>query len=108
MNTGILREWDEMRFPGNAVPYTISKAISYDAKNSRWIQVQADSDGAWVVSYLKPWNGKTEEWLDQAASDGKLGRNETIRTSTNEFGFRGYANKVDTKPDLEGTCTRSV
>jgi hypothetical protein len=108
MDSGILREWDEMRIPGTAAPYTISKSISYDAKNGRWVQVQAESDGAWIVSYLKPWAGNTEEWLDEAASDGKLGRNETIRTGANEFGFKGYANPSDTRANVEGTCMRST
>ena len=107
MDSGILREWDEVRIPGTAAPYTISKSIAYDAKNGRWVQVQGDVDGTWIVSYLKPWTGNTEEWLGQASFDGKLGRNETIRTSANEFGFKNYANPEATKPDLDGTCTRS-
>jgi hypothetical protein len=107
MDSGILREWDEVQIPGKAVPYTISKSISYDAKNDRWVQAQADSDGTWIVSYLKPWTGNTEEWLGQAASDGKLGRNETIRNGANDFAFKNYVNPVDTKPDLEGACTRA-
>jgi len=107
MNSGILREWDEMRIPGQASPYTISKSISYDVKNERWVQMQVDSDGAWIVSYLKPWTGNTEEWMDQAAYNAKLRRNETIRTSANAFAFSGYANAADTKPDFRGTCTRS-
>lgn len=108
MDSGILREWDEVRIPGTAAPYAISKSIVYDAKNSRWVQVQGDVDGTWIVSYLKPWTGKTEEWLGQASFDGKLGRDETIRTGANEFGFKNYANPADTKPDLDGTCTRST
>lgn len=106
MNSGILREWDEMQIPGRPVPYTISKSISYDSKNDRWVQAQADSNGAWIVSQLKPWTGNTEEWLDEAASNGELGRSETIRTGANDFGFRAYANPSDSKPSLEGTCTR--
>jgi hypothetical protein len=107
MAAGVLREWDEVRIPGMAVPFTISKSISYDAKNGRWVQAQADSGGVWVVSHLKPWSGNTEEWLVVAASEGKLGRNETIRTSADAFGFRNYADPADTKPIMDGTCTRS-
>ncbi|MES2119691.1 MAG: hypothetical protein V4513_03840 [Pseudomonadota bacterium] len=108
MDSGIMRERDEVTIPGNPVPYTISKSITYDQKNGRWVQAQLDGNGAWIVSTLKPWTGNTEEWLDEASSDGKLGRNETIRTSANEFGFRGYANPTDKKPNLDGICTRST
>jgi len=108
MDSGILREWDEVWLPGQSVPITISKSISYDARNGRWVQVQVDREGAWIVSTLKPWTGNTEEWLDEASSDGKLGRTETIRTSANEFGFRGYSNPANTKPQLDGTCKRST
>lgn len=108
MDSGILREWDEIQLPSQPVPYTISKSISYDATKERWVQVQLDSKGVWIISNLKPWTGNTEEWLDEASSDGKLGRNETIRTSANEFSFRAYANPTNVKPDLEGTCTRSA
>jgi hypothetical protein len=107
MDSGILREWDEVRIPGVAVPYTISKSISYDARNNRWVQAQTGSDGSWNVSYAKPWTGNTQEWLGVAATDDKLSRNETTRTGANEFGFRNYTNPADAKPSLEGTCTRS-
>ena len=106
MDSGILREWDEMRIPGRSAPYTISKSIAYDSTNDRWVQAQADSNGGWIVSHLKPRVGNTEEWLDQAASSSKLGRNETIRIDANQFGFRGYAKPADAKPNLEGSCTR--
>lgn len=104
----ILREWDEVLIPGAATPYTVSKSITWDAKNMRWVQVQGDSDGAWVVSYLKPWTGITEEWLDQASSGGKLGREETIRTASDRFSFKNYAKPADSKPTLVGTCTRKT
>jgi hypothetical protein len=108
MGSGILREWDEIHVPGERAQYTISKSISFDSKNGRWVQAQADNNGAWIVSYLKPWTGNTEEWLDEAASNGKLGRNETIRTGADEFAFKGYVNPSDTKPNLEGRCTRTI
>lgn len=108
MDSGILREWDEVRVPGRPTPYTISKSISFDARNGRWVQTQVDGEGAWIVSYLKPWTGNTEAWLDEAAFGGKLGRDETIRTNANTFGFRRYANPANKKPDLEGICTRTT
>ncbi len=108
IDSGIMRESDVVQIPHRAAPYTVSKSISYDAKNVRWVQTQLDDEGAWSVSYLKPWTGKNEEWLDQSSSDGRLGRNETVRTGANDFAFYGYAAPADTKPDFAGKCTRST
>ena len=107
MEAGILREWDDVQIPGAGGRYTISKSISYDAKNGRWVQAQNDRNGAWVASYLKPWKENTEEWLDVAASDSKLGKHETVRVSANVFAFGDYAIPSDPKPNTQGMCTRS-
>ena len=80
-----MREWDAVQIPDQTTPYSISKSIVWDAKNGRWVQTQADNLGQWRVSYLKPWTGNTEEWLDQSSSDGKLGRDETVRTGRKRF-----------------------
>jgi len=75
-----MREWDAAQVQGQTNQYSISKSFVYDARNNRWVQTQVDDQGLWHVSYLKPWTGNTEEWLDQSGFDGKLGRDETART----------------------------
>jgi hypothetical protein len=107
IDSGIMRERDTVHIPGQTSPYTASKSVTYDAKNDRWVQTQLDDQGAWTVSYLKPWTGDTEEWVDQATSEGKPGRSETVRTNATSFAFYGYANPADTKPDFAGKCTRT-
>jgi hypothetical protein len=107
MDSGIMREWDTVEIPGQSAPYTISKSISYDADNKRWVQTLLDAHGQWRVSYLNPWTGSREEWLDQYASAATLGRDETERIDAQNFAFRRYASSTDMKPVLEGRCTRS-
>ena len=75
----IMREWDAVEIPGQTTPYSISKSIVWDAKNGRWVQTQVDNIGQWRVSYLMPWAGNTEAWLDRSSSDGKPDRDETVR-----------------------------
>jgi len=106
-DTEIMREWDAVEIPGQTVPYSISKSIVWDAKNVRWVQTQVDNVGQWRVSYLKPWTGNTEEWLDQSSSDGKLGRDETVRTGVNDFAFNSYAVPSDQTATIVGKCLSS-
>jgi hypothetical protein len=98
----------ENPIPGQTALYSISKSIAWDAKNSRWVQTQVDNQGQCRVSYLKPWTGNTEEWLDHSSSDGKLGRDETVRTGANEFGFCSYASPSDATASMVGKCLRST
>jgi hypothetical protein len=104
----IMREWDAVEIPGQTAPYSISKSIAWDAKNRRWVQTQVDNQGQWRVSYLKPWVGNTEEWLDQSSSDGKLGRDETVRTGAEEFAFSSYTSPSDATASMVGNCVRST
>jgi hypothetical protein len=87
----------ENPIPGQTALYSISKSIAWDAKNSRWVQTQVDNQGQWRVSYLKP-----------SSSDGKLGRDETVRTGANEFGFCSYASPSDATASMVGKCMRST
>jgi hypothetical protein len=108
LDSGLLRELVNVPAQGKMTkPYTISIATSYDAKKGRYVQTATANDGSWWVSAAQPWTGNTEEWTDQANSDNKLGRGETVRTNQNTFSFTGYAAVSATKPDFKGTCSRS-
>ena len=107
LDAGLMRSW--VYVPAQATmktAYAFSTVGSYDRKTRRYIQTSNDNTSAWTVSAAKPWMGNTERWTDQASSDGKLGRTETIRTK-NSFSFAGYPTVTATKPVFKGSCKRS-
>lgn len=87
-------------------PYQLSIVTAFDAKNNRYVQTSLDNQGTWAVSFAKPFSGNTEEWVNNATSDGKLGRVQVIRTDQKTFDIIGYATMSQTKPDFKVTCHR--
>lgn len=108
LDSGILREWVAVPVQGKMKkPYTISFAITYEAKHRRYVQATLDNDASWSISYAKPWTGNTEQWMDQSNDQGKPARSQTIRTNANSFAFTGYPTLTATKPNFTGMCHRS-
>jgi hypothetical protein len=108
LDSGLLHESVTVPTQGKMTkPYKISIATSYDSKKGRYVQTATDNNGGWWVSIAQPWTGNTEEWTDQANSDNKLGRGQTVRTNQNTFSFTGYPTASATKPDFKGTCNRA-
>jgi len=89
------------------VPYELTIITTFDPKNNRYVRTSIDSQAAWAVSFEKPFTGNTEEWVDNAASNGKLGRTEIVRTDQKTFNLTGYSTQSQAKPDFTVTCHRS-
>jgi hypothetical protein len=108
IDSGVLREWVVVPPQGKmTATYALSIALTYDAKNNRYVETLNDNQGGWSVSYATPWTGNTEQWTDQATYDGKPGHSQTVRTNQNSFSFTGYPG-TGTTPDFQGTCNRST
>lgn len=88
-------------------PYQLAIVTIFDAKNNRYVQTSLDNQAMWAVSFAKPFSGNTEEWADNVTYDGKLGRDEVVRTDQNNFDIIGYSTMSQTKPDFKVTCHRS-
>jgi hypothetical protein len=108
IDNGVLR--DAVRVPAQGkmtTPYQLAIVTAFDAKNNRYVQTSLDNQAMWAVSFAKPFTGKTEEWVNNATSDGKLGRVQVVRTDQNDFDIIGYSSMSQTKPDFKVTCHRS-
>lgn len=108
MDAGMLRMWVLLPVQaGVKRQYAFSQTTIYDAKAGHFVQSGLDTDGGYSVSTAQPWNGNTESWVDRVNSTGKLGRGTTVRTNHNSFSFKGYETTTSSKPNFEGTCTRT-
>lgn len=108
MESGVLRGWIVVPAQGKMTKaYAFDAATAWDAKGGRFVQTTLDNDGGWDIQIAKPWTGNTETWMDHSNNTGKLGHNQTVRTSQNSFAFTGYATLTSTKPNFKGSCTRS-
>jgi len=87
--------------------YQLAIVTTFDAKNDRYVQTSLDNQATWAVSFAKPFTGNTEEWVDNATFDGKLGRVEVVRNDRNAFDIIGYSTMSQSKPDYKVTCHRS-
>ncbi len=88
-------------------PYQLEIMTSFDPKNNRFVRTSLDNQASWRVAFAKPFAGSTEEWVDNASDDGKLGRVQVVRTDRNNFDILGYATIAQTKPYFKVTCHRS-
>ena len=66
-------------------PYQLTIAMTFDAKNDRYVKTLLDNQATWSVSFAKPFTGNVEEWADNVTNDGKLGHTEIVRTDRNAF-----------------------
>src|SRR5580704_8539680 len=108
LENGVLRDWVVVPAQGKmTTPYQLAIATTFDAKNDRYVQTSLDNQASWAVSFAKPFAGKTEEWVNNATSDGKLGRVQVVRTDQNDFDIIGYSTMSQSKPDFKVTCHRS-
>lgn len=108
IENGVLR--DSVLVPAQGkmtTPYQLAIATAFDEKSNRYVQTSLDNQATWAVSFAKPFSGKTEEWVNSATSDGKLGRVQVVRTDQNDFDIIGYSTMTQAKPDFKVTCHRS-
>jgi len=97
----LLQIW--FRWPNG---YVESGSLTYDSKNHRYVRADVVSDGSWFVAYATI-NGNTENSVDQANNEGKLGRLVTVRNSNTSVTSTGYAAVSGGKPFLRATCLKS-
>jgi hypothetical protein len=108
IENGVLRDTVVVPAQGKmTTPYELAIATTFDAKNNRYVQTSLDSTATWAVSFAKPFTGNTEEWVNSATSDGKLGRVQVVRTNEKAFDIIGYSTTTQAKPDFKVTCRRS-
>lgn len=107
LKSGVLHELVSVPKQGKMrTPYGLSISQAWDAKNKRYVETSTDSEGAWSVSYAKPWSGNTEEWVDHESST-KPGRSTTVRDNANAFHFMSYSTLNAPAPDFKGSCKKS-
>ncbi|HEX4014826.1 MAG TPA: hypothetical protein VHX17_13195 [Candidatus Cybelea sp.] len=87
-------------------PYQLEIVTTFDPKNDRYVQTTLDNQSVWAVSFAKPFTGNTEEWINTATYDGKLGRVEVVRAAASAFDILGYASVSQDKPDFKVTCSK--
>ena len=107
MDAGILRELVVVPARGASKAFTLVIDVTYDPKLKRYVQVSADSEANWGISYAKPWTGNTEIWFDHATSDNKPGRSILTRAASS-YSFVGYPTATATKPNFKGNCKRAT
>ena len=78
----------------------------YDPKNERYVAVDLDDGGAWIIADIKL-NGNVEQWTYRFTSTGTLGRGTAVRTDRNHFTFTSYPTLTAKKPDFKEVCERS-
>jgi len=109
LDSGVMRQWIVVPPQGKMkMQYTLSVAVTYDAKNGRYVQTGLDNQAGWWVSYAKPFTGNTEQWADHMNNTGKLGRSEVMRSDQNSYVYTGYDTMAATKPNFKTACRRSM
>lgn len=108
LNSGVLHEMVDVPATGKMkIPYVASSAMTYDAKNRRYVETWLPNDAEWSVSYMPAITGNSEHWADHVSASGALGHTVTVRTSQSRFDFTGYPTLTSTKANFKGHCTRS-
>lgn len=106
MDSGVLNGRVNVAPSGKTMqPFGVGFTTSWDAKNGRYVQTGNQSDAGWWVTAAKPFSGNTEQWMDVATYDGKLGHGVMVRTDRNSNTFTGYASTG--KANFKVTCHRS-
>jgi hypothetical protein len=108
IENGVMR--DSVVIPAQGkmtAPYQLTIVTTFDPKNGRYVQTSLDNQATWAVSFAEPFTGNTEEWVNNATFDGKLGRVELVRTDRNAFDIIGYSTISQAKPDYKVSCHRA-
>ena len=99
--------WD--RYPTVALDKT-----TYDATNSRWVDVMTDDEGGYGLSTSSGWNGNTIVWhpVNMASvSSGNVvssGDNTVTKVSGSKYTYTGSFNESGgRKITYKGTCNKS-
>jgi hypothetical protein len=109
IENGVMRDLVLVPAQGKmTTPYELAIATVFDAKNNRYVQTSVDNQATWAVSFAKPFTGNTEEWVNTASFDGKLGRVQVVRTDAKTFSIIGYSTTTQPKPDFTVTCHRAM
>jgi hypothetical protein len=108
MNDGLLTEHVNVPMQsGMTGALSQTYTIAYNPIAKGYNQIEIDNFGGWGVSKADAWPGHTEEWDELAKSDGRLERDETVRTDQNHYTSTGYASLTDTVPNFKAVCERT-
>jgi hypothetical protein len=96
-------------------PTTNMDQTTYDAANSRWVDIGTDNEGGYGASTSAGWNGNTIVWhpvgMTSVGSGNVVGAGDTTTTkvSSKKYTYTGsFKERGGRTITLKGTCNKST